>query len=442
MLPLRRRRRQPCPGSPRFDFPGQGPGTPRDSSGPGDDVVSCAKDTTGVVTSNMGAYITQTPCRTLFLEALPMKPFVPQVLPITEVEWESLIPLIGRANRALAQYNGVLYGVPNPEVLLSPLTTQEAVLSSRIEGTQATLGEVLRFEAGDEPEQESRRLDIQEIINYRVALSHAEGAVKERPFSLNLLLRLHEILLNSVRGRDKGRGRFRTVQNWIGRPGCSIEEADFVPPDPMFLMGHLDNWEKYYHTDRPDPLVQLAILHAQFEIIHPFVDGNGRLGRMLVPLFLYEKELLSRPMFYLSAYLEERREEYVERLRRLGSVSQAWNQWIEFFLGALSEQAHLNTTKARAVMDLYERLKARVIELTHSQYAVPLLDQLFSRPIFQSTRVELAVAVRPSRQAVAQLLRTLREAGVLKVMSEGRGRRPQVLAFAELVNLTEGKEVL
>jgi Fic family protein len=371
-----------------------------------------------------------------------MRPFKPPKLPLSEVKWEPLIPLIGRANRSLAHYDGVLYGVPNPDVLLSPLTTQEAVLSSKIEGTQATLGEVLKFEAGEEPEQESRRLDIQEIINYRRALRHAEVALKSRPFNLNLLLELHYILLDSVRGRNKGRGKFRTTQNWIGRPGTPIEQADFVPPDPMFMMEHLDNWEKYYHADRPDPLVQLAVVHAQFEIIHPFLDGNGRIGRILVPLFLYEKKLLSRPMFYLSAYLEEHRNEYVTRLRDIGQTNDAWNQWIEFFLKALNEQAGKNAKTARAIMELYNNLKSRVIELTHSQYAIPLLDQIFERPLFQSSHLRFKGRPAPSRQAVANLLRVLREDGILKVMREGSGRRAQVLALVELINLCEGKEVI
>jgi Fic family protein len=370
-----------------------------------------------------------------------MQPFVPQKLPIEEVAWEPLIPLIGQANRALAHYNGILYGVPNPEVLLSPLTTQEAVLSSKIEGTQATLGEVLKFEAGEKPESEARRQDIQEIMNYRAALRTAEEELKTRPFNLNLLLRLHEVLLDSVRGQNKARGRFRTLQNWIGAPGSTIDQAEFVPPDPMLVPEYLDSWEKYYHSDRPDALVQLAIVHAQFEIIHPFLDGNGRLGRILVPLFLYEKKHLSRPMFYLSAYLEQHRDEYVGRLRALGQSPDAWNGWIAFFLKALVEQASRNAEKARAVMDLYENLKQRVINQTHSQFAVPLLDQLFERPIFQSNHIKMPDP-QPSRQAVFKLLRTLRDADILKVVREGSGRRGQVLALAELVNLCEDKQVI
>lgn len=370
-----------------------------------------------------------------------MKPFIPQALPISDIDWEPLIPLISKANRSIALYDGILYGVPNPEVLLSPLTVQEAVLSSRIEGTQATLGEVLRFEAGDEPEQESRRLDIVEIINYRSALRYAEEALSTRPFNLNLLLKLHEILLDSVRGRDKARGQFRTTQNWIGAPGSPIEDADFVPPDPAHLKNALYDWEKYYHESEPDALVQLAVVHAQFEILHPFLDGNGRLGRIMVPLFLHQKGLLSRPMFFLSSYLEEHRDEYVERLRSIGQSPEAWNQWIAFFLRAVDEQARANAEKARAIIDLYDRLKDRVRSRIRSQYAIPLLDQMFQRPLFQSGHLQFGDVHPPSRQSVFRLLRMMQEDGILKVVREGRGRRAQVLVFAELVNLCEGHEV-
>lgn len=369
-----------------------------------------------------------------------MKPIVPQQLPLSGIDWAAHISLIGQANRGLARYDGILYGVPNPDILLSPLTTQEAVLSSRIEGTQATLGEVLKFEAGEQIAEESKRQDIQEIINYREALRAAERALKKRPFNLNLLLELHAILMNSVRGRDKDRGRFRKIQNWIGARGTPIEKATFVPPDPMFLHAHLDNWEKYYHGEERDPLIQLAVVHAQFEIIHPFLDGNGRMGRILIPLFLHEKQLLSRPMFYLSNYLEAHREEYVARLRDLESPG-AWNRWIEFFLRALVEQAETNAKTARAIIKLYENMKNSVIDLTRSQYAVPLLDHLFRQPIFQSTHLAGQKGM-PSKPMVMEMLGRLRKAGILKVVREGSGRRAQVLALAELVNLSEGKKVI
>jgi Fic family protein len=369
-----------------------------------------------------------------------MKAAVPKKLPRIGLDWERLIPQIGAANRALAHYDGVLQAVPNPGILLSPMTTQEAVLSSRIEGTRATLNEVLKFEAGDEVLEEDRRLDIQEIINYRRALHTAETALQRRPFNLNLLRELHGILLDGVRGRDKGRGRFRMVQNYIAPPKAGIEQALFIPPEPSRVMEYMDNWEKYYHADERDALVQLAIVHAQFEIIHPFVDGNGRLGRMLIPLFLFERSILSRPMFYLSAYLEAHRDEYYALLRGLDGP-ESWDRWIAFFLQALTEQAQANTDKARGILDLYARLKEQILSLTHSQYAVPLLDHLFRQPIFAPSSL-FEFKGMPSKPMVMGLLRKLREAGILGVLREAKGRRGQILVLTELVNLSEGKKVL
>ena len=219
-----------------------------------------------------------------------------------------------------------------------------------------------------------------------------------------------------------------------------MEQAYFVPPEPMSVPRLLDNWEKYYHRDEPDTLVQLAIMHAQFEIIHPFLDGNGRIGRLLVPLFLYEKQLLSRPMFYLSAYFERQRDEYQERLRALGNSPKGWKQWIAFFLKAVLEQAGENTEKARQIIALYERFKKRTLELTHSQFAVPMLDRLFDQPIVQTTDLADHRSM-PSRPMVMTMLKKLKTAGILKTVHEGRGSRPEVLALAELINLCEGKKV-
>lgn len=370
-----------------------------------------------------------------------MQPFVPQKLPLLVLNWETLIPLIVRANRSLAYYDGILKGVTNPELLLSPITTQEAVLSSRIEGTLATLGDVLKFEAGEPPTQAAREQDITEIINYRRALKRAEDELKTKPFSLNLLKDLHAVLLDSVRGRNMARGEFRKLQNWIGAPGTPIEEAEFVPPAPDLLLNYLDNWEKYYHLERPDALVQLAIVHAQFEIIHPFLDGNGRLGRMLIPLFLFEKQILSRPLFYLSAYLEANRDNYVGKLRLLGQKEGAWNEWVTFFLTAIEEQARINSEKARAMIDLYGELKRKVLDLTHSQFAVPMLDLMFARPVFTSSDFTRKAGM-PSKPMIANLIGKLKTAGILKVIRKGSGRRPQIFALPELLNLCEGKKVI
>lgn len=370
----------------------------------------------------------------------PRKPFVPQFLPRAGLDWRALVPDIGRATLALARYDGILHGVPEPAVLLSPLTTQEAVLSSRIEGTQATLGDVLRFEAGEPPASGERREDIREILNYRRALREAERTLAKRAFSLDLVMRLHTVLLDSVRGRDRSPGEFRRTRVWIGAPGTPIEAARFIPPDPQRLPKLLANLQRYWRGGELDPLVQLAMIHAQFEIIHPFRDGNGRIGRILVPLFLYEKKLLSRPMLYLSQYFDRNRAEYIARLRALNGP-ESWSAWTVFFLRALAAQAEANADKARRMLALYERLKAQTIQLTRSQYAVPLLDRVFAQPVFASNDL-FRDPKMPSKPAVTQLLQRLRDAGILKQLREARGRRAQVLALAELVNLCEGRKVI
>jgi Fic family protein len=369
-----------------------------------------------------------------------IRPFVPRLLPRANLDWKGLVPAIGRAARAVARYDGILHAVPDPAVLLVPLTTQEAVLSSKIEGTRATLGDVLRFEAGEPPASGERGEDIREILNYRRALREAERALARGRFSLSLLRRLHAILLDSVRGRDKTPGEYRRARVWIGAHGAPIERAQFIPPEPARVPKLLANVEAYWRGEELDPLVQLALIHAQFEIIHPFRDGNGRVGRMLVPIFLYEKKLLSRPMFYLSQYFDAHRAEYIARLRALNGP-ESWDAWTAFFLRALAEQAEVNADKARRILVLYERLKEQTLALTRSQYAVPLLDRLFAQPIFASNDVFRDPSM-PSKPVVTQLLQRLRDAGILTQLREASGRRAQVLALAELVNLCEGRKVV
>lgn len=215
--------------------------------------------------------------------------------PPDDLDWESLIPLIGPANAALARYDGTLHAIPNVAVLLSPLMTQEAVLSSKIEGTQATMSEVLEFEAEGDVKSipVEKRDDIEEILNYRQAMYHAEIMLEKLPLCQRVIRETHKVLMTGVRGHKKSPGKYRKGSNWIGPPGCTIEEAKFIPVSAGILPDAMSAWEKYIHADSLDRLVQLAVLHAEFEAIHPFLDGNGRLGRMLVPLFMAKTELLS-----------------------------------------------------------------------------------------------------------------------------------------------------
>ncbi len=359
-----------------------------------------------------------------------MLPYGPASLPMSDISWGKLTRLIARANRELASYDGLLHGLVNPLILLSPLATQEAVLSSKIEGTQATLEEVLEFEARPCVEDQRKQADIQEVLNYRTAMEVAISELKTRPLTLNLIKSVHEVLMDYVRGHNKRRGTFRSMQNWIGSAGCSINEASFVPPSPFELLKHLDNLEKYFHFDDVDLIAQAGIIHAQFELIHPFMDGNGRLGRMLIPLFLFQHGVISTPSFYLSTYLESKRDEYYERLRGISRAGD-WEGWITFFLLAVIEQAMASKALVKKIMDLYGEMKALVPALTRSAHATTALDLLFSKPIFSST--DFSARAKIPKATAARLLKVLEHEGVIALTRAGQGREASVYAFTRLL---------
>jgi Fic family protein len=373
-----------------------------------------------------------------------VKAFTPALLPRPDLNWASLVPLIGHANRALARYDGLVQALVNPEIFLAPLGRREAVLSSRIEGTQASLREVLEFEADPREPLGARYQDILEIINYRNAMRAAVDELGVRPLSLNLLKRAHFVLLDSVRGRDKARGDFRREIVYIAPHGVPIERASYVPPAAADLPLLLDNFEQFLHLQEPDAIVQAAIVHAQFELIHPFLDGNGRVGRMLIPLFLFTKGMISAPAFYVSAYLESHRDEYYARLQGLSEAND-WQRWIEFFLRTVANQAEEDTIRVKRILALYDRMKVVLAEKTRSQFAIQALDPLFTVPIFSTPQfIELS---RAPRASAARMLGDLVEAGVLVVLREGRGRRAQIYCFPELLDVIEtevdtGPEVL
>lgn len=360
--------------------------------------------------------------------------------PPIQIQWEPLVPYIAQANAAIARYDGILSAIPNRSVLLSPLTTQEAVLSSRIEGTQATIGEVLEFEAQGEQKDDNpsqKKLDIQEVLNYRKALRTAEAMLNDIPLSLRLIKESHRVLLTDVRGQNKAPGEFRRIPNWIGPQGCKVEDATYVPISAEKLEDAMSRWERFLHESYPDRLVQLALIHAEFEALHPFLDGNGRIGRMLVPLYLYQAKTISAPMFYVSAYLEANRDTYYEKLLAV-SRDDDWTGWCEFFLTALKHQAEDNQLKAKAILDLYNEMKLRFAEITHSQYAIHALDWIFRYPVFKSTDLVSAEIPKPT---ATRIIRVLKEDNILTLLSKSSGRRSAVLAFPALLNIAEGRSV-
>ncbi len=359
------------------------------------------------------------------------------IFPPEELDWKRLIPVIGPASMAVARYDGTLSAVQNASLLLSPLITQEAVLSSRIEGTQTTMGEVLEYEAegvGKTMEPE-KRADIQEVLNYRRAMWTAVEMMKKLPLCQRVVREAHRVLMDGVRGDGKDPGEYRRTQNWIGSHGCTIEEARFVPISPDQLQEGMSAWEKHIHADAQDHLVRLAVLHAEFEALHPFNDGNGRLGRMLVPLYMAEKKLLNGPMFYISAYFEAHRDEYYDRLLDISRKGK-WTEWCLFFLEAVRDQAEQNQRKANAILSLYEEMKPRITDITRSQHAINALDRIFSQPIFNGSDFINTSGI-PEATA-RRILRELRNHDVLDVVLEASGRRSAILAFPELLNITEG----
>jgi Fic family protein len=367
-----------------------------------------------------------------------MQAFVPQKLPIKDLNWEKLSFLIGMANNSLATYNGLLEALLNPSIM-DPIMTQEAVISSKIEGTQATFSELYRYEAGEVYNKE-KETDIQEITNYKKAIIEAQEMLKTRPFMyLNMLKELHKILLSGVRGENKARGEFRKIQNFIGSYGCNQETAVYVPPAPEHIHDLLNNWENYINSGEQEVLVQLALMHAQFEIIHPFIDGNGRMGRMLIPIFLFQKNYLKSPIFYLSEYLEVNRDAYYNGLRNI-SANNDWQAWIEFFLTAIAKQAQRNTLKVKSILNLYETMKKKFAETAKSRYSIKILDAFFKTPIINLTSLMKNTDIQ-NRMTATIILNKLKDKNYIQLIKKGLGRNPGIFAFGELVNITENKKV-
>lgn len=325
--------------------------------------------------------------------------FVPSPLPPELVYDGNLVLTLSRADTALSELSGLGRPLPNPHLLIAPYVRREAVLSSRIEGTRASLSDLLLHEA---EEDRTTDADVQEVRNYVDALEHGLARLRDLPLSLRLVREIHEHLMQDVRGGQATPGEFRRSQNWIGPPGSTPATAPYVPPPPDRMMECLSDWERFLHErGRLPDLVQCALMHEQFEAIHPFLDGNGRVGRLLIPLFLVERGRLSQPLLYLSAYFEARRQEYYEALQRVRTVGD-WPGWIRFFLAGVEETAREAVGRAGRLMELHESWRRR---LRRKPNAVALLDELFANPYVSVSRAArlLEVSYPTARQTVAFL---------------------------------------
>jgi Fic family protein len=262
--------------------------------------------------------------------------WVPAPLPPALAWSAGLVSALSRADLAVGRLAGEGQRLPNPHLLIRPFVRREAVLSSRIEGTQATLGELLAAEAGAVVERSPA--DLREVANYVVALEHGVARLPDLPLSLRLVRELHAKLMQGVRGNQATPGEFRRSQNWIGPAGCTLADATYVPPPADHLMDCLGAWETFVHDHSLPPLVHAALAHSQFEAIHPFLDGNGRVGRLLVTLLLIERQVLPAPLLYLSAFFEATRAEYYARLLAVTAAGE-WEAWLEYFLTGVAGQA-------------------------------------------------------------------------------------------------------
>lgn len=302
--------------------------------------------------------------------------FVPNPIPRRLACDDSTIQLVERAGIALGRLNGIVQAIPNPDLLVRPFLGREAELSSRIEGTHANQRDLLLLKI--KPEALRDEADAREVDNYIRALENGLKLLKKLPVSLRLIRELHKKLMHGVRGGDRRPGEFRRVQNFIGRPGQSLAQARFVPPPVTEIGACLDDFEKSLHEPSELPfLVRLALVHYQFEAIHPFEDGYGRVGRLMLPILLCEKNLLDKPLLQLSAHFEQNRGQYADLLL---AVSQrgAWLEWVKFFLHGVEQQAEGAVKLSRSLLALREDYRDRIGQMKGSVQALRLVDSLFS----------------------------------------------------------------
>ncbi len=350
----------------------------------------------------------------------PYVAYFPAPLPRSFELPARLVPMLADAEAALGRLAGIGQLLPNPHLLIRPHLLREAVASTMIEGTQASLAEIFELgAAGDTP-----NADVEEVLAYVDAMEWALTEGTALPLSNRLLLEMHRRLLSGVRGTQRRPGEYRTTQNWIGRPGSTLNTASFVPPPPGALADALADWERFANEEPDMPLlVQDALLHVQFETIHPFLDGNGRLGRLLLVLFLIVRGRLTAPLLYLSAGIERERDRYYDALRATRERGDAL-PWIELFLEAVRSQSIDAVERAAKIIELRERYRRQASELG-SVNALQLVDVICENPIVTTRLVEARLGV--ARPTALRLLRQLEGAGLLEEAAQGaRGQRRYV----------------
>ena len=335
--------------------------------------------------------------------------FVPNPLPSELAMSTRLVSLLDRTSRTVGELAGVGETIPNPHILIRPLLRREAVLSSRIEGTVASLSEVFAYEAGSRRAPDT---DVAEVVNYVVALEYGIERLKSLPISFRLVNELHERLLAGVRGQDKGPGEFRRQQVWIGVPNSPIHESRFIPPPAEYLRDLFQDWERFVNedTDMP-PLVRCALMHYQIEAIHPYPDGNGRIGRLLITLFLCASGVLRLPLLYLSAYFERDRQRYYDELLNVSETGD-WDRWLSYFLTGVYQESRDVVERIRRLRMLQEEWKTQLESRRESANVLRLLDRFFAQPIM--TVLQASEFLEISDAGTRRVLGRLADAGIVK----------------------------
>lgn len=343
-----------------------------------------------------------------------------------------LTRLLSDADRSLGRLDGIGSVLPNPDLFVAMYVRQEAVLSSQIEGTQSTLEDVLRFEV-DQKTGEAPK-DVEEVVNYVSAMNHGIKRLDTLPLSQRLIREIHSKLLKGVRGAQRNPGEFRKTQNWIGPPGANLASATFVPPPVPEMLEALDQFEKFLHDDSLPVLIQCGLAHAQFETIHPFLDGNGRVGRLLITFLLYQREVLHRPLLYLSHYLKVNRTEYYDRLMAIRNDGK-WEDWLKFFLRGVETVSVEAIDKARRIIKLREDHREMISQNMgrNANRGFRLLDYLYGQPIINARMAEKHL--NASYVTADKIVQQLTRLKILKPMS--RQKRNRRYSYADYVELFE-----
>ena len=363
-------------------------------------------------------------------------PFNLSLLP-TEGErfpWRSHTSLEYKAVSALSRLDGMMIASAKANLFWLTWLMKEAQCSNVIEGTVTTFDEIMGENAGVVVPLE-RRDDVSEVLNYHNAMIIGIEMIEQGyPLSLSFIKSLHAKLLDGNRGANKNPGQFRQTQVHIGMPGSSMEQAFYVPPDPIYIQDLLDNLIVFLSREDINPITRTAIMHAQFELIHPFLDGNGRMGRLLISLFLTYQKVLNNPCFYMSAYLQRHRSRYYDCLNKISKEGD-WNSWLTFFLEAVIEHSRSNADLLVQMTHLYEKSKADFSIATNSSYAISVLDYVFTKPIFSIPDMLKNSTPKMTKQVAIQVINKLISAGLIEKIAEGKGRKPSRYRFPNLLRL-------